>query len=328
MNLDNESLAFQHRTYHCVTSLRQFLIIFGGISGSPWKPCNQLWAYNTINGICRWYPAPVKTVETNSNSSICTVGDKVYIFGCTGSHLRNGRTNSLVSFNIRNVSWQNLSPRINEYQQDIPPPMFRSLLFYNDESLYIIGCIEDEGRMDIDGEERFKFINIFDFSNNTWTSKETRSKTQMYPSDRYNESFTSSGNFYFLSGGKSSVGIESDIWRIDLETFEWIKLDIFWGYVSTLEGLQYVPKITSSPSTIVSSMPRTYQQITEFSKPNRPKLYFKKFGGFRPDSISLNTFFSENIVKVDQAAVRYRTDIIDLSAAFGFVIMRTDLDRS
>ncbi|KII61168.1 Kelch domain-containing protein 10 [Thelohanellus kitauei] len=55
--------------------------------------------------------------------------------------------------------------------------------------------------------------------------KRTR-KNQTYPSDRFNESIAFSDRFGFLSGGESSFGYESDIWRIDLETFEWIKLHI------------------------------------------------------------------------------------------------------
>ncbi|KII67086.1 hypothetical protein RF11_00992 [Thelohanellus kitauei] len=66
---------------------------------------------------------------------------------------------------------------------------------------------------------------IFDFSISTWTTRTTNSKTDQYPEDRIEEAFAFSNRHGYLSGGKISDTLYSDIWRIDLETLEWVKLD-------------------------------------------------------------------------------------------------------
>ncbi|KII61154.1 hypothetical protein RF11_16437 [Thelohanellus kitauei] len=109
MKLVDDSILFEPNMNYCVTSIRQRLIIYG------WR-CRQfnlpnfkaLWIYNTINGNSRRYPAPDKSNETTINSSICTMGDKVYIVGGTGRPFRDGKTNYLVSFDISDSSWKEL----------------------------------------------------------------------------------------------------------------------------------------------------------------------------------------------------------------------------
>ncbi|KII65473.1 Kelch domain-containing protein 10 [Thelohanellus kitauei] len=76
-------------------------------------------------------------------------------------------------------------------------------------------------------QNRFTYVNIFDFSTNTWTTRATSPKTQQYPNDRNDESFAFSDNFCYLCGGQNpqAYTYHYDIWRIDLETLEWVKLD-------------------------------------------------------------------------------------------------------
>ncbi|KII61169.1 Tip elongation aberrant protein 1 [Thelohanellus kitauei] len=162
MKLDNEIIAFENRIFHCVTSAGKFLIIFGGYNHCTETVCNELWTYDTINGVCTKYAALVKTAETCVNSTICAVGNQVYIFGGTGLRLRDGSTNSLISFDISNGTSHDLSPRIDDYSQYTPPPMYRSFVFYHNESLYIIGSIGEQDRMDT--------MNKYSIKTSTWFS--------------------------------------------------------------------------------------------------------------------------------------------------------------
>ncbi|KII72338.1 hypothetical protein RF11_10736 [Thelohanellus kitauei] len=78
------------------------------------------------------------------------------------------------------------------------------------------------------GRNRFQGIWIFDFSTNKWTLKATHSKNQQYPDDRFYESLAFSGNLGFMSGGiipYTANTLNSDIWRIGLESLEWLKLE-------------------------------------------------------------------------------------------------------
>ncbi|KII61191.1 Kelch domain-containing protein 10 [Thelohanellus kitauei] len=269
MNVDRVQTAPTDRNGHCITSVREFLIIYGGYDGWSFTMNNELWSYNTISGIWKWYQPPMETANACFASTICSVENIVYIFGGSYSPYSVLSTNSLVAFDITNATWRTLSPHIEDYDHNSPPPMYGSLIFYHKESLYILGgfynfnyfdsmykfslktytwsLVIQKGQkpfMDYrifgtvfnnrfftfgtsrTGTNRFRDITIFDFSTNTWTTRATSSKTQMYPDDdRKRESLTFSRNFGYLSGGMSSTTHHSDMWKIDLETLEWFKLD-------------------------------------------------------------------------------------------------------
>ncbi|KII66109.1 Kelch domain-containing protein 10 [Thelohanellus kitauei] len=295
----------ENRIYHCMTSVRQFLIIFGGWSHSTNKNFNELWIYNTINSVWKRYNAPIETENTCAYSCICAVGYIVYIFGMTVHRFIGGATNCFVSFDISKRTWQNLSPRTIDDCQYKPRPMYGHFIFYLNGSLYILGQAENRGYVDtlltfclktskwslvpqngkppiiehgifgtvfknqiyvfggypITGTNRFRDVTIFDFSTNTWSTRGTSPKTKLYPHDRVNESFAFSSNFGYLCGGESSKGYHYDIWRIDLETLEWLKLDY-----SLKNGLKF-----NSMSVVDDS-------------------YLYSFGGRRNADDILNTF--------------------------------------
>ncbi|KII65424.1 Kelch domain-containing protein 10 [Thelohanellus kitauei] len=258
-----------NRTNHSMTSANEFIIIYGGYDDWSWISYFELWTYNTISDIWRRYKPPSETLNGCILSSICAVGNLVYIFG--GKHYRDLRqlSNSLHSFNIRKGTWKILSPHIDDYGINTPPPLYGSSICHHDGCLYILGgvCNDDifqsvykfclmtstwslvhqNGLLPLlghrvlgtvfknqfytfgysgrDAPNRFKFINIFNFSTNTWTPEKQTRKTQLYPdSDRIQESFSFSNTCGYLSGGKNSTRYYSDIWKIDLETLEWFKL--------------------------------------------------------------------------------------------------------
>ncbi|KII75002.1 hypothetical protein RF11_04651 [Thelohanellus kitauei] len=79
-------------------------------------------------------------------------------------------------------------------------------------------------------KKRFRDVFIFDFHTNTWTSRDTNSKNQQYPDDRQYVSLAFSGNVGFMSGGIrpfNTYWTSCDIWRIDLENLEWLKLEYY-----------------------------------------------------------------------------------------------------
>ncbi|KII74443.1 hypothetical protein RF11_14121 [Thelohanellus kitauei] len=72
-----------------------------------------------------------------------TLGNKVYIFGSPSTPLSDLTTYSLVSFDISNFSWQDLTRNIDDDQRYSPPEMSARLLFYHDVALYILWRTED-----------------------------------------------------------------------------------------------------------------------------------------------------------------------------------------
>ncbi|KII65625.1 hypothetical protein RF11_14253 [Thelohanellus kitauei] len=74
---------------------------------------------------------------------------------------------------------------------------------------------------------KFTQVTIFDLSNNKWTTRATNSKNIQFPSLRGNEAYAFSSDCAYMSGGRTldRTAHFSDIWRMDFESLEWIKLD-------------------------------------------------------------------------------------------------------
>ncbi|KII70807.1 Kelch domain-containing protein 10 [Thelohanellus kitauei] len=270
MSVYNDHTGPEDRVYHSMTSVREFLIIYGGLTHWCREEHYGLWTFNTINGVWRRYELPIGVKDTPISSSICAVGNLVYIFGGTSliDHFR--RTNSLVSFDITNGTWQTVYSHTDIHDENTPPPMYGNLLFYHDGSLYVLRGFASD--MDLDklykftlktskwslvqqnGEKpflnnrifgsvfknqlycfghclheanRFRNVKIFDLCTKTWTERQTNSKTKQYPEDRIFESFVFSCNFGYLGGGRHPEHntLYSDIWKVDLESLEWLKLN-------------------------------------------------------------------------------------------------------
>ncbi|KII65471.1 Kelch domain-containing protein 10 [Thelohanellus kitauei] len=265
-----------------MTSVHKFLIMYGGFNYVIPRECKELWAYNTINGIWRRYKAPVTAPNACLFPSLCAVGSIIYIFGGTELFDATLMTNSLISFNVCTTTWEILSPHTEICDLNTPPPVYGSCIFYHKEYLYVLGGMQRIGDLDAmykfclktftwslvsqNGRKplltfrifgtvfnnhgssqinRFVNVNIFDFFTNSWTTRPTSSKTQQYPDDRNDESFTFSNNLGYLCGGKNPHTFTSynDIWRIDLETLEWIKLDYT---VQTTEFIQCTSVVNGS----------------------------------------------------------------------------------
>ncbi|KII73980.1 hypothetical protein RF11_11579 [Thelohanellus kitauei] len=249
-----------------MTSVGQFFFIYEGCNDLEYIDYNELWSYNTLSGVWKQYKTPIEINSSCHSSSMCAVGDLVYIFG--GSHIDDENidefwtTNSLISFDINNASWDIVSPNIDEdyYDYDDIPYSMRTddHNARDDECEYdmfkfclntstwskvrqigvvpifrwgIFGKVYNNKfytfKDPYDPKNKYRNVWIFDFSNNRWTTKETNSKNEQYPLDRYEESFAFSSKFGYMNGGACPYTYDgySDIWRFDLDTLEWLKCD-------------------------------------------------------------------------------------------------------
>ncbi|KII74852.1 Tip elongation aberrant protein 1 [Thelohanellus kitauei] len=154
MSETNEYPGLENRLHHSMTSIREFLIIYGGYDNNTGEERNELWSYNTISDVWKRYPTPIGIKDTCLSSSICSVGNIVYLFGgdCfEEDDYRQG--NSLVSFNLTNGSWEILYSNTDDYDDNTPPPMCGNLLFYHKQSLYVLGGFH--GSVNIDKMYKF-----------------------------------------------------------------------------------------------------------------------------------------------------------------------------
>ncbi|KII67083.1 Kelch domain-containing protein 10 [Thelohanellus kitauei] len=252
-----------------MTSIGRSLIIYGGYMKDDGRLGGGLLSYDTISGIWREYKTYHYTDEYFYFASIIANGNLVYIFGGTDLEDYHPYTNSLVSYDFRNGTLQTLFHETHDCDENTPPPMSNSCIFYHNTCIYVLGGIYDDvhvntmykfclststwslvpqngqkplltgntfgtifnnrfylfGDSSVTGPNGFRDAMIFDFSTNTWTIMKTSSKIEQYPEDRIEESFAFSSNLGYLVGGKKADTIYTDIWRIDLETLEWVKLE-------------------------------------------------------------------------------------------------------
>ncbi|KII63906.1 Actin-fragmin kinase [Thelohanellus kitauei] len=125
--------------------------------------------------------------------------------------------NCIYKFCLETLTWSRLPDN-----NDTPPHCFNQHCTVFNSQLYVF---EDT----LTGRNRYHEVSIFDFSTNSWSIRSTSSKEGQYPNDRVNEAYAFSNNCAYMSGGKSEDGsiCFSDIWRIDLENLEWLKLNDF-----------------------------------------------------------------------------------------------------
>ncbi|KII69235.1 hypothetical protein RF11_04007 [Thelohanellus kitauei] len=147
-------------TDHCVTSLREFLVVYGGFDDETCRECYELLIYNTLSGIWRSYMPPIDIKSTPLYSSICANGNMVYIFGGSRSRDDDQPTNSLVRFDISNHVWDILFPHTEVFNESTPNLWLKNLLFYHCGSLYLIGINE---------EHELSPINKFSLETSTWS---------------------------------------------------------------------------------------------------------------------------------------------------------------
>ncbi|KII68512.1 Nitrile-specifier protein 5 [Thelohanellus kitauei] len=139
MSEGNEPTRPENRSHHCMTSIREHLFIYGGHEHHHGTECNELWSFNTKRGVWKRYQLP-QEIDTPLSSSICSIGNLIYIFGgyrFDGDDYR--QTNSLISFDITESTWEVLYPHTDDYDYNTPPPICGNLLCYHGGSLYILG---------------------------------------------------------------------------------------------------------------------------------------------------------------------------------------------
>ncbi|KII71151.1 Kelch domain-containing protein 1 [Thelohanellus kitauei] len=162
MSQGGEQKRPENRAHHCMTSVCEFLIIYGGYENNTSEECNELWSYNAITGVWKWHKVPNEIKDTCISASICAAENIVYIFGGDCFDDDDYRqTNSLVSFDFTNATWDLMFTHNDDYDQNVPPPMCGNLLFYHNGSLYVLGGFHDSLNL----ETMYKFC----IKTSTWS---------------------------------------------------------------------------------------------------------------------------------------------------------------
>ncbi|KII70605.1 hypothetical protein RF11_16137 [Thelohanellus kitauei] len=128
-----------------MASIREFLIIYGGINDINGRERFHLWTYNTRSCCWRRYDSPIVRKPIFRTSMICAVGNLVYIIGGHCHPLDVYLPDAIVSFDITCETWKIVyRPNVND-DENVQRPTYLSGLFHNDDCLYVLPIYDVHG---------------------------------------------------------------------------------------------------------------------------------------------------------------------------------------
>ncbi|KII74855.1 hypothetical protein RF11_12997 [Thelohanellus kitauei] len=175
-----------NRVNYCSVSVREFIIIYGGFNVRLKTYYHDLGSYNTISGVWKRHQTHIELENIRLHTKVCAFANKIYICSIEYPARDILQVNSIFSFKITNSN-------MNTYTWSV---------------------VEQIGLRPV-----FKGI--------VHGARATNSKNMLYPHGRANESYAFSNNRAYMSGGSTPGRLIcfSDIWTIDFESLEWLKLD-------------------------------------------------------------------------------------------------------
>ncbi|KII73467.1 Kelch domain-containing protein 10 [Thelohanellus kitauei] len=191
--------------------------IFGGRGYSLYdRATNLLLSFDVISGKWRTLSPEVDDHGVNSppplyGSGLFYHNGSLYVLGGIRSNMV---VYTMYKFCLTSSTWSLVI-------QNEPKPCLDCRIFGTvfKNQLYIFG-----GPSSFE-KNKYENVKVYDFSTSAWTTRTANSKDQLAPCLRMYESYAFFGNYGYLSGGKDLSGYNSEIWRIDLETLKWLKLD-------------------------------------------------------------------------------------------------------
>ncbi|KII63875.1 Kelch domain-containing protein 10 [Thelohanellus kitauei] len=200
-----------------ICAVRNSVYIFGGSNPHSYNDeTNLLFVFDISSATWKTLSAHTNEYDQNSpppmyDNCILYHNESLYILG---GFAGNEFSNKMFKFHLKTSLWT-LVP------QNGPKPRSKTRLFatvFQNKFYCFGGYLENP-------TDKFEHVNIFDFSTHTWTTKQTHPNNGEFPSDRNHQSFVFSSEYGYLSGGDRLCGFYNGIWRINLESLEWLKLD-------------------------------------------------------------------------------------------------------
>ncbi|KII73982.1 Kelch domain-containing protein 10 [Thelohanellus kitauei] len=248
------------RMRHGFLSVREYIVICGGSDKGKRKCYKDLWTYNTLSGVWMKYLLPTQIKNASAYPIICADQNLVYIFGAENIVEGYQEINSLFSFDVKHGKWERIYYHPRGHDNGIEIIMF-SAIFHDNGFMYLMGNGWRNRRLDliykfcletltwslvvqigetpkfkcrfcgtvykINATIRGRVVHVFDFTTNIWTKRSTSAYNEQYPPERVFEAYAFSSTCAYMSGGPNPdwSALLLDIWKIDFETLQWVKLD-------------------------------------------------------------------------------------------------------
>ncbi|TWW75528.1 Kelch domain-containing protein 10 [Takifugu flavidus] len=191
------------------------LLVFGG-TGIPFGENNG----NDVH-VCnvqykRWNLLSCRGKKPNKiyGQAMIIINDYLYVFGGTTGYLY---STDLHRLDLTTREWSHLKP--NNVPSDLPEERYRHELAHDGQRIYILGGGTSWTSYPMDK------IHAYNLETNFWEEIVTKPHPKLgYPAARRCHSCVQIKEEVFICGGYNGEVILSDLWKLNLQTFQWTKM--------------------------------------------------------------------------------------------------------
>ncbi|XP_022107260.1 kelch domain-containing protein 10-like [Acanthaster planci] len=209
-----------------------YILVFGG-TGFPFGPTtsNDVWYLNLKDK--RWKSLKAKECETKQpvpgyGQAMAVIGNHLHVYGGTTGwdynsdvhrcNLTTGQWERL--FSLEEFYTSRVRKNNSEPTPQIPKPRYRHEILTDGKRLYVIG-----GGTSVEAYPLDK-IHAFNLETNEWELMTTLEDPQHgFPENRRCHGCAQLDNEGYVTGGYSGKRIFDDIWRLELKTLQWTRLE-------------------------------------------------------------------------------------------------------